>query len=484
MKQLLPIMFRSIFLGLFLLSLQLNAQKQSKTYSENFNVGDDAVIDINTSYADIVFETWDKNQVAIEASIELEGASAEEATQYFEKSGIKILGNSETIGISTYGHSHWPMRIDLGGKDFENLVIEIPEMPDMELLFRDLAIPDLPEMPEMPPMPPIPNINFDYEAYKKDGEKYLKKWKKEFNKGFDKEYQEDMEAWGKEFAARAEARRDLMQERKQAMEEQREEMKHQREEIREHIMEMRKQTDEDRKKAIKEAKETREKALFEMRNTDAPNIFYRSEDGESRNYKVKKTIKIKMPKSAKLKMNVRHGEVILAANTRNMNATLSHTRLLAATIDGDETYVKAAYSPVNVEVWNFGKLSTSFSDEVVLKAVNHLNLIATSSDVTIHTLLKNLNGKNNLGALNIKGIDKNFANLDVDVQNGEFICVLPEVPFVFSANSTSSDYTYPETLRIVKKENKQEVSYSGYFQSQNASKAINLNTAYSNIILK
>lgn len=485
MKQLLPIMFRSLFLGLALLSLQLSAQNQSKTYSENFNVGDDAVLDINTSYADIVFETWDKNQVSVEATIELEGASMEEATEYFENSGIKILGNSKTIEISTYGQSHWPMRIDLGGMDLENMVIEIPEMPDMELLFRDLAIPDLPEMPEIPPIPPIPKIDFDYDAYKKDGEKYMKKWQKEFNKKFDAKYQKRMEEWGKEFQARAEARKEMMEEQREAMEENREAMRDQRKEVRNQAQELREKAMADRERAREMEREVRRNVLIERaREADAPDIFYRSKGGESINFKVKKTIKIKMPKSAKLKMNVRHGEVKLAANTRNMNATLSHTRLLAATIDGDKTYVKAAYSPVNVEVWNYGKLSTSFSDEVILKAVNHLNLNATSSDVTIHKLLKNLYGKNNLGVLNIKGIDKNFMNLDLDVQNGELICVLPEAPFVFDAISTYSDYEYPETLRITKKDNKQNVTYSGYFQNQNAVRAIKLNTAYSNIILK
>ena len=78
-------------------------QAQTKTYEETFTVGDDAVLDINTSYADITFETWNKDQVEVTATITIEDASDEEAEAYFENNGIKILGNSERIEISTGG---------------------------------------------------------------------------------------------------------------------------------------------------------------------------------------------------------------------------------------------------------------------------------------------------------------------------------------------------------------------------------------------
>ena len=83
-----------------------------------------------------------------------------------------------------------------------------------------------------------------------------------------------------------------------------------------------------------------------------------------------------MPKSTKLKMNVRHGEVKLAENTRNMDATLSYSRLLASTIDGEKTKIVASYSPVSVQRWNYGNLNLNFSEEVALKDVNILNLNA------------------------------------------------------------------------------------------------------------
>ena len=37
-------------------------QKRTKTFHENFNVSGDVVLEVNTSYADIEFETWNRKQ--------------------------------------------------------------------------------------------------------------------------------------------------------------------------------------------------------------------------------------------------------------------------------------------------------------------------------------------------------------------------------------------------------------------------------------
>ena len=86
-------------------------------------------------------------------------------------------------------------------------------------------------------------------------------------------------------------------------------------------------------------------------------------------------------------MNVRHGEVILAENTKNLSATLSYSSLLATTIDGDKTYIDASYSPVSVQKWNYGQLKADYSEKINIKEVENLTLNATFSDVTIDNLL-------------------------------------------------------------------------------------------------
>ncbi len=484
MKQLRPTMPKIFVLGLLFVSMQMFAQKQNKTYSEKFNVGTDAVLDINTSYADIEFETWDRNEVSVEAIIELDGATEEEAEAYFKNSGIKILGNSKAIEISTFGDRNWGYRTALWPLDPVDPLPSIAAFPDMEQLFMNLEIPELPPMPEMPPVPPIPNVNFDYEAFKKDGEKYMKKWQKEFNKSFDKDYQKKMEAWGKEFATRAEAKKELLEERRDAMEGRRTEMEEQREHVRQQAQEIREQAQQNREQLMQAVKEAREKAHADRGRADESNIFFRSEDGASKSYKIKKTIRIKMPKSATLKMNVRHGEVKLAANTRNMNATLAYASLQATSIEGDRTQINASYSPVKVAQWKLGNLNTNFSEAVELEVVSELNLTANSSEVVINRLLKSLVGRNDLGMVSIKAVDPNFSGIDMSIQNGELHCTMPSTPFSVMAKNTRSEFKYPDSWTLNESSNGREVIFTGYSQKGAASKKLALKSAYSTIILK
>ncbi len=494
MNKLHQIVFKSFVLSLCLFTVGSYGQVQSKKYKETFSVGDNAVIDINTSHADIEFTTWNKDQVVVEATIELEGATPEEAEVYFNNGGIKILGNSQKISVQTGGENAWVLRGAHG--DANNFIVqipEIPEIPEIEPLFLEIQIPDIPEIPEimeMPPMPPMPPMqfkNFDYEAYEKDGEKYLKEWSKDFEKNFDEEYQKEMEEWGKEMQSRVEerekAREEMMKEREE-MGEEREEMRREAQELRHEAQEVRREVMEEQRRIAHEQREVHRNVIISRQGKDSPNVFYRSSDGEEKHYKIKKTIKIKMPKSTKLKMNVRHGEVKLAENTRNMNATLSYARLLASTIDGEKTNIVASYSPVSVQRWNYGNLNINFSDEVALKDVNILTLSTTSSSVTIDRLLKSAQIKNDLGALRINTIANDFKDLDVSIQNGELVCKLPVTPFSITIDGTSSEYSGPSNLKLVSEKNGNSFVHRGYYKQKNSGKSIVIDSRYSDILLQ
>jgi len=486
------IMFKSLVLAGFLLAGGVYGQTQRKEYKETFKVEGNSVLAINTSHTDIEFDTWKRKEVVIEASIELEGATEEEAAAYFEENGIKILGNSERIEVTTSGNRSWQSRTVSGHlANLENIVIDIPEIPDLEPFFMELEIPELPEIAEMPPMPPLPPMkfeNFDYEKYKEDGEKYIQKWAEEFTKNFDEKYEKKWKEWGERFAKRMEERGKHMEERQAEREElqkERKELLKEREVVRQKVQQERKKAQEERRKVMEEKRklmeEEREVRKDIIISGDAPTIFYRSE-GKNKSFKVKKSIKIKMPKSTTLDMNVRHGEVKLAENTKNMRATLSYSRLLASTIDGDETNILASYSPVEVERWNYGKLKTQFSKDVALRDVEHLNLVATSSDVTIDRLLKSGILKNNLGALRINSVNPDFNELDISVQNGELVCVLPQSPFTFKLEGLATEISVAESLSLNKRSEGKMVIYTG--GNSKTGNIIKVNSRYSDVVLK
>jgi len=456
------------------------AQEKSQNYKETFHVNKDTELSINTSYADIEFETWDKDEVEITAVVELEGVSDEEAESYFGKDLIKIMGNSKKIEVGTEGVGPYVF-------DYKGGNVRFPSVPSVAHIIENIEVPEFPEIaalpeiafiPEMPPMPPAPFVEFDYDAYKKDKDKYMKEWKKKFDKSFDKEYKKRFEEWGKEMeemAKEREERRAELQEQREELQKEREQMrKEMREEIQAQREEMRSQREELRRQQREEARALRV----------APNVFYFSSDGENKEYKVKKRIKIKMPKYLKLKMNVRHGEVKLAANAKNINASLSYASLLASTIDGDQTDIRASYSPVVVQNWNYGKLRTDYSDKVNLKEVKELNLNSVSSNVVIGKLVSNAVVSNNFGALSIDAVSDGFTKLDISVENGELNCKLPSSSFRITVSETTSGFEYPKTLKMESSKNYGANVYKGYHVSKKDGKLININSKYSEVVLK
>lgn len=480
------------------------AQKKSKTFHENFNVANDVVLEINTSYADIEFETWNKNQVDIVAVMELEDVSEEEANNYFKNQPITILGNSKSISVST----------GLGRREFityntEDINIDfLDQFSGVGAAHNITPLVELPELPEMLTMPPLPPMNiqpFDYEAYKRDGEAYLNEWKKEFDKGFGKDYQEKMEEWGRSMEQkRAEIgrrRSEMEKNREEAQQERSEnlqEMQRQRMEIHERAQEQRAKNITSRKQLQHIGNEKKnitieidsvngvnsEFVVMDIRHPNSPNVFYSLKNGSDKNLKVKKTIKIKLPKSTKIKMNVRHGEVILAENTKNLSATLSYSTLMATTIEGDKTYINASYSPVSVQKWNYGQLKADYSEKVNIKEVENLTLDATFSNVNIDNLLNKAYIKNNFGPLSINSISTGFTDLDINLENAELRCVLPKTAFNIAVNGSNSELVYPKELQLLKTKNGYNTLNKGYHINKSSGKSIIINSKFTEVVLQ
>jgi hypothetical protein len=363
-------------------------------------------------------------------------------------------------------------------------------MHEMDFIMEIPPIPELPNFPVLAPMPPMPPValdgfNFDYEAYEKDGEKYLKAWKKEFDKNFDEDFKQKMEEWSEEMKARTEEMKAQQiqsnEDRKMAMEARQEAMKDRQEAMEERHKEMQKKHDAKVKEQVEKRIVVKSKTSS---NSEAPNTFYWSSDGKENNLKVKKTIKVKMPKSTKLKMNVRHGEVKLAENTKNMNATLSYARLHASTIDGDKTNIITSYSPISVVNWNYGQLKADYSEHVELGKVRNIILNTTSSEVTIDQLLKSVVARNDFGVLRVNSVAKDFASIDIIIQNGELDCALPQSPYKVSYTGVASELNAPANLKLTKTQNGRNIYMKGSYLGTTSSPVITLNAKYSEVNLQ
>jgi len=445
------------------LPLNLSAQKASKV-SQSIKVNDDVTVDINTSFCNIELDTWNKDIVEVEAYIDGEKLSQEELQKALKQWHVDVDATTSNVVISTNRNFdyNWDFRFednDAVVAAMDELKFQLADIPEIhiEIPDMDFVIPDIPKI-ELPPLPEgISQIHFDYEAYQKDGEKYMEKWNKEFEKKFGKDYEKEMEAWAEKFGKEWEEKYGKEWEEKfskhmeewgerfgKQMEEwgkryeeqmgEREKMQAERAKQREEMMkvreESRKVADEQRAKAS----EVRKAKIESMMDSEA-------------NMKVKRVIKIKVPKKAKLKLNVHHGELILASNVTNMKADLVHTKLTANSINGSNTSINVSYAPVVINYWDMGKLNRNYVDKAQLVNVKHLVLNSNSSNVMIDKVDSKAIVDGSFGELKILNVDPNFSDLNLILQNSDVILVLPKTDFNLQFNGNQTFLKHPKNAK-------------------------------------
>lgn len=488
--------FGAIFIGM--------AQTKQRKHKESFDVDKDVVLHINTSHTDLEIDTWDRGKVEIEAVLEIEDITDEEMDTYFKNWKYEALGNSKKITITSKSEGLFDFA-DLSNFEFpiiqhQDLNINLDHVfPDIKMDSLVIIMDDFPEFPsgvyEF-----VDDFSFDYEAYEKDGDKYLKKWKKEWKEKFDKkEFEKEMKAWKKEIESFKKDKKNLRKIQKEAQAEAkraRAEMRKVQSEAREAMKEAReamREAQNEQRDAMREAREAYKDAMKESaKGRNGTSIFSLSDDGsdnliifsDQKKYKVKKTIKIKMPKKAKLKLNVRHGEVNLVSTSENMNAKLSHTTLYANVINGQQTTIESSFAPVHVLQWNDGLLKVNYVKDVSLQDVGYINLEANASNVLLGNLQNEAILNSTFGELEINTINTSFSNLDLILENTKAKLAIPNNAFTLYYIGTDSNIAYPESLQVKNNTTKFNTIVRGYHQSNNSNKAVNINARYSDVVVK
>ncbi len=488
----------SVLIALLVISLGYS-QSKTRTKKEVFTVNKDVTLNINTSHADVEFDPWNKNKVEIIATIEVEDATEEEVDAYFEKWNFKAIGNSEEVTVTSKGSRSLfgtTGEFVLADKFFmENdapIVIEMPEIKELAEMKELGEITELGEMKELteiievPELPTIviesmDDIKFDYEAFEKDGEAYMKKWKEQWKAEFDEEkFKKGMEEWKKKFEKQQKEREKMLEKFYLKYGAKREELM----KVLQGTNKYKVKTLEHQQKMLEKLEKAKALQLngkVQILNGDNDNIFFMSNDGK--HLKVKKKIKIKMPKKAKLKLNVRHGEVTIASVGENMNAKLSHAALYANVIEGANTTIETSYAPVHVTKWNDGALKVNFVENVDLQSVTNINLMSNSSKVSVGTLGEKGIISGTFGNLLIHNIGEDFKTLDIILENTDARIQLPSAAFKLYYIGSKSNISYPETVNGTENKTQFNTIVRGYQKTANSGSEININAKYSDVVL-
>jgi hypothetical protein len=509
-----------VVLLFFCFALSASAQERLTKISRKIEVTKEVEINLNTSYVQIEIDTWNKSTLEIEAYVEGEKLSKEQLQEALKSWNLNVEGSGSNVSITSDGsHGSWDLAEMtnsafqslealkalevLGDIDFGSLpeMPEMPELPELPEIAR-LEVPEAPEMPELPELPNgVTNVSFDSEAFKKDGETYLEKWGKDFpakyrekmkawgrqmakvdfssyekrmeawgekfEKQFGEDYGKKMEAWGEEFGKRFDGewskKMEVWGEHYGKELELRAKDMEKRMESREKEMEKRHENMEESQEKRQEAHEKRREHLskrFEMHGKE-----------------VKRTIKIRMPKNAKLNLNVRHGELKMTSVIYNLKANISHANVLANHIDGSDTSISVSYSPVQVTTWSDGELNLKYVEDAHLNTVASLRLNSNSSDMYIDNLTGTAIIDGSFGDLSISKVSEAFTNLNIILENSDAIINLPNKTVDYSM------YFKGNRSRLNNKLTTQQ-TINNHPNTNKSGKTIVINAKFSDVALK
>ena len=556
-------------------SPQVQAQTKTTKLNERFATDADAIILADTQYADVVFENWNKNEIAVEAVIESQDLSQEELEQLVKGWQINVQGNSKGIRIISSGA---PAAVNIALSDMQVRGINdliASSMQTMQPVMQNMLSPMLEQFSGMK-LPAdyyqgVKNISFDYKAYKRDGAKYLeqykkrieqnlgedfdavmKKWERENkskieagqglagssllnmpkspfgkNMNFDgsayakdkkayvsamnkkygtrvsvsevekwrkdidawgEDFGEDMQAWGERFgkqfggsmeALGANFSRALESDMAALGQNLDKAMQGWSNEFAQKLEKMAEEQGGNLQKTVtRDANGNVSTQMTYSFSSNGPNGTAAAKPRGS----YKRKIIVHMPKAAKLDLNVRHGNIKIAAAT-NAKVNLSHGDFMAQSISGDKTLINVAYSPVDVTKWDYGTLQASYLKNCVIDQAKSITVNSRASSIVINELEDAAVITGSFSELSIPKLGKNFTTLNINVENSDVVLNLPDTPFHFNFNGVRSRLNYPKSIDAKVMEGLNSNMVNGFYKSRNTESIIAISSKFSDIVL-
>ena len=287
------------------LSMSMYAQ-QFETPLQEYKVNSDISVSVEASYAEIEIVEWNKNKVEIQGIMNVQGLPEDEAQSLFDSWDINTQADANAIRIrsnsSNFGNEYFFFNSD---KYLGNVIVDVPALTGRVVDIIDSIHFVMPELENFPDMNFEMNPNFqfngdsiafDYEEFKNNSE-YLEQWQ-ERNKEQLQLLKEELKVNRAELAMN---QKEIQREIKEAQREVQREMKMANKEMKEEMHEAQREM----QKAREEMREAQFQARAEIHRETSEReheVMRIMEDRQK--VKVKKRLIIRVPKNAKLELDV------------------------------------------------------------------------------------------------------------------------------------------------------------------------------------
>ena len=459
-----------VIVGLLCLT---SAIAQTKKIERSFKTNKNVTVTVDAKNTNLQVEYWDKNEVQVEAILNMPGFDKSEVDRALANWNLTTRATAGTVNINSSG----------GGMPNLNMAgLEKPlsQLPEMLMPLQKMVGPILENLSNHP-LPPefyanVGNMNFDYEAYQKEGDKYLEKWEAQVEKKFGKDFQKSMEEWGENF----EKDSVLWKNHATVMEEWGDQFGKDMEKWGEEFGKDMEKWGESFGKDMEAWAANFEKEVNEKYGDSKSKVIVINGKGPD----AKKLLKIKMPRNGQINMDVRYGEVKLNGVSTNLQANLSHSKFAANTIAGEKTDIKVAYTPVQVKQWDYGLLKASYVKDLQIEKIRSIKLTSNSSNVKVKKVEDNGIFRGTFGELIIDEVSKNFTSLDIVLENSDLTLDLPDVAYSFQYSGTKSRVKLPEGISVKSSKSYDNQKLKGYNKSSNANSTVSIIASFSEVLLK
>ena len=494
--------FKQFKISVFLLlaTSVVFAQKYDKKFSENFKTNKDVVVNINASNADVNVTTWNKNEVSVEAIIEVDGLDKKEAQKYLNNWQFEALGNKSKVKINARSNSFNSLNTDdiiffNSSKDNSanvyhyntngaNVIVipELPEIPDIvipEINFEDIVF-------------DLDHMEFDFDKYAKDGKNYFFQWKDGVNDITIKSKKE-WEAFKKskkykKFKKAQEKSKDELKENMKRFErEKKVELIKLKREV------LKKKADAKRQQLIKKReaqrynleikREALKKAQESLKNTKLDFVFWNKSGTVTVNgkkVKITKKITIKVPKNATFDLNTRHCKVKLPKT--KASGKVSYGTFNADVLNGGELNI--SYSPVIINSLNTTDLFLNNVTDAHIASVANTKISSTSSEVVLVNVYKDVEVNSKFGGLKINKIHPNYHTFKVDLNSSEALINIANINKKLAHVIVDKSRNHPHKTAIKFSINDSKKEVNGNFSISTEDDMLKIIGKYSQLVLQ
>ncbi|WP_010178676.1 hypothetical protein [Aquimarina agarilytica] len=436
---------KAVVAVVFLFSAQVFlAQSIVSKLKKEFTTKRIAVLELNALYTDIVFKSWDKDQIFVNAYVKGAAEDTEGLKEQVDLWEVQINENDSLLIISSDA-SRRPKRTV--STTAYNITGDISQ-EKLAQLMQAMMAPVL-ENVQNNPIPAslkssLAQLQFDFNAYDKLGETYLKIWEYNLVKDLDPKSATEVRKWSKN------ATSNLQQ--------------------------------------VTNSNVVNEVLVPNNVVVNKPNYIQFSQTLSATStveVSSKKVLEVYVPLSAKLRFKTRYGKVSVINELANAKAEMKYTPFNAEKVSGVDTDLVVSFAPVSVNHWEAGNLSLGYVKKSTLNQVDDINLYAKSSRVQIESLSGKGTIESLFGMVNILKLDEKFSKLSLISKNSDIGITLPKSPYNFAYTGNRSRIEIPEnTMQLTSLGDNYNQMLNGYSTSRNTDKEIQMSVANSQIFLR